>query len=370
MKKGSVLVITLGVIVVLFLISIFVISIVQHKLKSYEVLQKQLLTYNMARSSGYALFDLLTKKPNFENYFTTISTRVYFDLPDFKGTSYCELSEIQGMSATVTCTAELDGIKNSQKLKFKRYLMTFALAVDNFFEVGNNTTIYGDILISEKAYEEASDVINNITFVNGTYYITDKIGETIQSTPGDFPSQGSIIIGDNESTTITSQGTVVHYDEISIGNRGQLIFDTTPNKDIILVVDKLSLTDSNKENVILKGDGNVIIWINESVDSAKNKLWIGRANDSEARILFFGTSPYLNLELKNKGSLSNVYVIFPNGSLSAVNSLVLEGSFLLKDFVAKNNSDITFIPPQTDFIYLSNIVDPQGRKFKFLGWSP
>lgn len=356
MKRGSVLIITLGVITVLFLISIFILSIVTHKLNVLKFEQKKLLVHNIARSAAFTMFNNL-------DLFTSDSTLVSFEIPNFNGKVFCTLVESEALTATVTCTAEIDNLKNSLTFSVRRYLLSFALAVNTDLIIGNNTTVYGDILVT---YAVPETTLQKIDFIDGTYYRTSQINAIIDSTPGNLLPASDLILNNGEIYTITAPASN-HYNLISVDNNSKLIFDTT-NGNIILTVDKLSFDEpknANKANFVLRGNGLAIIYV-ESIDPVKNKFLIEK--EGEAKLLIFSEKD-VTFELKNKGTLENVYFYLPYGHFVAKNSLTIQGSFVLDSFEAQNNSNITFIPPKTNFFYIKE-ADETGNKFKLLGWIP
>ncbi len=193
MRKGSVLVVSLVVVIFLALTVLLVLAIYAQVTNNYALQQKKLLVSNVAKSAAYTMAETVVKwfaegKNDLVQNLAAAPTSL--SLPEFRGVIECSVSQISN-EYKIRCTARLDGVEDSYSLTlqllggltFKRAIDTVTMDVKN-----NNLNIVGDVLVRRGSL----DTGNNST-ITGDVYLTD----------------GTLTLGNN---------SVVEKDVLAVGN--------------------------------------------------------------------------------------------------------------------------------------------------------
>ncbi len=193
MREGSVLVVSLVVVIFLALTVLLVLAIYAQVTNNYALQQKKLLVSNVAKSAAYTMAETVVKwfaegKNDLVQNLAAAPTSL--SLPEFRGVIECSVSQISN-EYKIRCTARLDGVEDSYSLTlqllggltFKRAIDTVTMDVKN-----NNLNIVGDVLVRRGSL----DTGNNST-ITGDVYLTD----------------GTLTLGNN---------SVVEKDVLAVGN--------------------------------------------------------------------------------------------------------------------------------------------------------
>lgn len=211
MRKGSILVVGLVVVIFLALTVLLILAIYSQVTNNYALQQKKLLVSNVARSGAYTLAEACRKwlragELNLVNQLASEKREEPFpvSLPEFPGTIECSLTETS-TGYVVKCTAKIGNVEDSYSLTLLKGL-TFWYGIDSDGPVTleNNLTIDGDILV-----RRGDLTIGNNSIVKGSVYLLG--GTTIR------PDGGNVTLGNNATVT----GDVLAVGDIS-GNKATI----------------------------------------------------------------------------------------------------------------------------------------------------
>uniref|UniRef100_A0A832MNV0 Polymer-forming cytoskeletal protein n=1 Tax=Pseudothermotoga hypogea TaxID=57487 RepID=A0A832MNV0_9THEM len=231
MREGSVLVVSLVVVIFLALTVLLVLAIYAQVTNNYALQQKKLLVSNVAKSAAYTMAETVKK------WFTDgrndlvqnlASAPTSLSLPEFRGTIECSLIPISN-GYEVKCKAILDKVEDSYSLALiLRGGLTFRYAIDTVtMEVNNNNLkIVGDVLVRDGSLGTGnnSTVTGNVYLMNGSL----SIGENSVVTGNVYLMNGSLNIDNNSTITgnvylangslTMKNNSVVEEDVLAIGN--------------------------------------------------------------------------------------------------------------------------------------------------------
>lgn len=418
MKKGSVLIITLGVIVVLFLISIFVLALVNHKLEILKFEQQKLQANNVARSVGLIIYDSFLKL--YENGFKEKGDKVVITIPaSITNTATCLINDIDGTNNVynIVCYSKVGNVNEKITFDIQFELMSqndyfdFALSLSSAFisanenqEIPQNTEIWGDVLTTNelkqylKEYVEIlneedkknpnkinirlGDLFSNSNLPSNVYYIpsisaTDPVLNVYKN---------KLIVSDNSNSPYSEIETNDFISEhatfsnvVVNDNNSTLEIHTSTSDYLFLAVGSFDTQDKNNFTIKVKGPENnndigiAILYIKEGTSTIGNKFFIDTDDNA---YLFIYSENNIQIELMNSGQLENTYIYLPEGELIAKNGLTLEGSIFAKSLTVGNNTKLRQADPPDEF---RNIVqqfvdieiqfDNPIKKLNLLRWS-
>lgn len=418
MKKGSVLIITLGVIVVLFLISIFVLALVNHKLEILKFEQQKLQANNVARSVGLIIYDSFLKL--YENGFKEKGDKVVITIPaSITNTATCLINDIDSTNNVynIVCYSKVGNVNEKITFDIQFELMSqndyfdFALSLSSAFisanenqEIPQNTEIWGDVLTTNelkqylKEYVEIlneedkknpnkinirlGDLFSNSNLPSNVYYIpsisaTDPVLNVYKN---------KLIVSDNSNSPYSEIETNDFISEdatfsnvVVNDNNSTLEIHTSTSDYLFLAVGSFDTQDKNNFTIKVKGPENnndigiAILYIKEGTSTIGNKFFIDTDDNA---YLFIYSENNIQIELMNSGQLENTYIYLPEGELIAKNGLTLEGSIFAKSLTVGNNTKLRQADPPDEF---RNIVqqfvdieiqfDNPIKKLNLLRWS-
>jgi hypothetical protein len=239
MRKGSVLTLSLFVVIFLALTVLLVLAIYAQVTNNYVLQQKKLLVSNVAKSAAYAMAETVAK------WFTEgkgdlvqnlAATPTSLSVPEFRGTIKCSVTSISN-EYKITCTARLDGVEDSYSLTL--ILMgglTYRYAIDTVtMEVNNNNLkIVGDVLVRDRSLDigNNSAITGNIYLMNGSL----NVGNNSVVTGDIYLRNGNLTLGNN---------SVVENDVLAVGNvtgsgtiRRNVIVTGTVERNVTVLGDK------------------------------------------------------------------------------------------------------------------------------------
>lgn len=418
MRKGSVLIITLGVIVVLFLISIFILALVNHKLQVLKFEQKKLQANNTARSIGLLVYDNFLKLYN--NGFSNIGSEIEIPNPNSNlDTARCIINDIDPIEHiyTVTCYSKVGNINGQITFDIQFELIDnndyfdFALSLSSAFhsdnqnkEIPQNTEIWGDVLTTKELKEylkEYIEILDEDDKANPNK-INIRLGDLFsnESLQSDFFVIPSISVSDpvlyvNKTGLTVSDSSKSPYNLIDNNdlisndatfssvlvndNNSTLELQTPPFPDsLFLAVGTFDIQEKNNFTIKVKGPkdgmGIAILYIKEgSSTNGKNSFTI--ETDKNA-YLFIYSDNNVQIELMNSGKLQNTYIYLPEGDLIAKNGLTLEGSIFVENLTVGNNTKLRQTDPPDEFreiiekmVDIKIQFDNPIKDFKLLRWS-
>lgn len=389
MRKGSVLVVTLVIVIFLSLTVIMMLALYSQLVNNYTLQQKKLLVSNVAKSGAYTLASYLINRREIINQLMnkTFTAR----LPEFRGEVTYQLSGSDPL--TLRCTARLDNVSDTYSLTFRvspseiyfpeglvvqgsAYFYPNMIVNGDVIYLGsqtlnipNNVTINGNLYVSQ-----ASVVLGNNVSITGTIYLPK--GATLQKPdslqvnvvyadffdqPAEYPlpyippinwsSLPNLTVPNNGTATISA--TVVYYNEIVVNQRGVLTI--LANSDVKIYVNKITLRQNADLRIV--GNGKVDIYFKESLWFNENSNLITRtkvvfASDSAVQIRF---------DCNFSGS-QNVYVYAPATNLVIKNNALFQGAAIVKDGYIRNNA--VFIGPQPN----SDLPSVDVRSMTYERW--
>ncbi|WP_041076213.1 DUF7305 domain-containing protein [Thermotoga caldifontis] len=229
MKSGSVLVVSLVVVVFLALTVLLMLAIYGQMTSNYVLQQKKFLVSNVARSGAYSLAKLCEdwfrngKRDLVDNLAN--SGTFQLSLPEFRGTVECEIDR-SAEEYTIKCKASLDGVEDSYTLTLILIQLasdlTLPYAIDANGKVlgKNNLTIDGDVLVRKGDLR-----IGQHGTIKGSVYLM-----------GD-PTGGNLIL---------EQGGVIEGDVLAVGN-------VESPKNRVTIEGDVILAGSLDKNITVKG---------------------------------------------------------------------------------------------------------------------
>ncbi|MBO8161922.1 MAG: hypothetical protein H0Z24_09870 [Thermosipho sp. (in: Bacteria)] len=383
MKKGSMLVVILGIIVLIFLLSILIIVFVNQNLNNYKIKQQEILAIDVARSAGYAMLDqLLEDETIIENI--NDGQRINLNLSNFSGELYAIIDK--GYRSSVNITAVVGNVQKTFKLYIVRDFLSFALTITGDVIIdskgkggGTGITVFGDVLTTPELYDKVVQLLSNKS--TGEIYkapLEDIVFPAVTLPPDEqFSEMGDLTIPQGTSYTIYSEDstiTLLSFDTITIGKNAELIIDTSKSDVLIkvatMVLGDPGVKDNEQPEIIATGGNKAMIYFenSNSIDPTKNNLVVNA--EGETDFLLFSEEE-ITLEIKNNGNLENVYFFAPNGHIIAKNNLTLKGSLILKTLTVKNGTEIYFIPISSSFpVFEGQDPSAKYKKYALIGWSP
>jgi len=398
MRKGSVLIITLGVIVVLFLISIFVFTLVNNKLQTLKFEQKKLQNNNIVRSTSYLMINKF--KDLYNEQGISEGDIIYFEIPDFNGQTYCKLDKLdqENHIATVTCFSKKDDFEDHLTFSIalnvnKQNVFEYGVVSLGNFELGTHLAIIGDILVNDEiasiiepliVYDPDKVASNKISIFNGKLYVVSDLNLQVLSTPSNLENFGTLTIGNNSTKEID---TSREYDKIEFEkNNGTLEIDVS-NGDVVLAI-KEFINNGNNNTIKLYSNYDeerfVVLYLEGANNIAKNHFSIEAEKSKDNIKLLIYSDKEIELEFKNNSRFENTYFFIPNGTLilknaGQVNNLdyySIGGSVVAKEIVVQNNAKVKHILPPNEFIeYINQFVKTKYEELglvdsiQLLGWS-
>lgn len=225
MRKGSILVVGLVVVIFLALTVLLILAIYSQVTNNYALQQKKLLVSNVARSGAYTLAEacrnwLRAGELNLVNQLASEKREEPFpvSLPEFPGTIECSLTETS-TGYVVKCTAKIGNVEDSYSLTLLKGL-TFWCGIDSDGPVtfGNNLTIDGDILVrrGDLTISNNATVTGSVYLLGGTTIPTD--GGTVTLGNNDVVIEGDVLaVGDISGNKATIEGDAIYAGSIDNG---------------------------------------------------------------------------------------------------------------------------------------------------------
>ncbi|MCS7174584.1 DUF7305 domain-containing protein [Pseudothermotoga sp.] len=420
MKKGSVLIVTLTIVIFLSLTIIMMLALYSQLINNYSMQQKRLMVSNVAKSGAYVLADhyvkLLRQNPSLAN---NLNVDLTASLKEFPGRIEYKVRS-DGNYITITCIATLNdqNVSDNYSLRLKKMGgLSFgaALVSNTTVEITNNGIINGDVEILQGDLR-----LENNTAVKGTAYVKGNIvsiggggrskpvieedayaGGSIDTSgvvikgraypnqnPVPFPSQyayggfplpspppeaSSAVI----SPDPTSSGIVIsrsgNYGNITIENNKRLTFDTSAGELSIYVS---NIYTSTRAEIVVKGGRRVKVYFANNIgpqDNVNNQVTV-RVEDG-SQILFYsasnGSMTFKNgfqVEVQPPNTKGAVFIYAPNATFEVQNNFTLFGAIITKSFIGLknklNNLNLTFADPGSDFP-----IDFLNPVYTYGGWS-
>lgn len=282
-EDGMVLVLVLLIIVLLFSLGSVLLNISLFDFRQAVNEKKHLQAYYLARSGAEIIAEaIINNQINAAN----LIDKTISPVNDFEEGSF-EVQISQANDALVIkSTGKVDGVKEKTTLRlnktsldtlFNRALFSNNdLNLSHIHAVINSGTVEskGEIIDPDNKLEEDEKIEHSMrVFLPPRFPDIDDPGGQIKSTKNPVE-----IIFDS------------FYESIKIQPNGELIINTTGRDNISIVVDTLDI----KGKLTIKGDGDVFIFVNKSVDiqtphAYTNKLVIFLNNDVTLRINANGT---------------------------------------------------------------------------------
>ena len=232
MREGSVLVVSLVVVIFLALTVLLVLAIYAQVTNNYVLQQKKLLVSNVAKSAAYTMAETVKK------WFTDgrndlvqnlAAAPTSLSLPEFRGTVECSVTPISN-GYEIRCKARLDKVEDSYSLTLDLLGgLTFPYGIDSDGPVtlGNNVTIAGDILLRRGDLKVGNGALlqgsvylmggNSIPIDGGSFFLGQDavverdvlaVGNVAGATGGAKATiQGSAMVAGSIDKNITVQGT-------------------------------------------------------------------------------------------------------------------------------------------------------------------
>lgn len=407
MNKGSVLVVTLVVVVFLFMSLTLIISIYNQIINNYSSQQKRLLVSNVARSGAYVLADYYVKNP--DKVPAQILSDLNATLPEFSGQiKYTIIPATRDL--TIKYTASLESFEDTYSLRLVKsgsLYLGAALISKNTLEIENNGKIDGDVEVLN-----GDLILNNNVQIVGNVYVKGKIvsakggggsrpiirknayaGGSIDEdvnvygtkypnqNPVPFPSQAmnqSFPLPNpppekNQPVKSIPSDSVVrqsgNYGDITIQNKNKIVFDTS-NGDLSIYAKNIYF--DNQGTIEVTGSGKVKIYFENNVGplgNANNQVTIDIKNGSQ--ILLYsagsGTMSFKNgLEVKVEENTNGALFIYaPKVTLNVQNNFVLKGALITDNLTGGNNLNLSFISPGDNLFP----IDLEPLTYRYGGWS-
>ncbi len=375
MMKGSILVVTLVIVIFLSLTVIMMLTLYSQLVSNYTMQQKRLLVSNVAKSGAYTLASYLINRREVIDQLRgkTFAAR----LPEFRGEVTYQLSGDDPI--TLRCTARLDNVSDTYSLTFRvsplEIYFPEGLVIQGSAYFYPNMTVNGDVIylgsqdlsipnnvtINGNLYvSQANVVLGNNVNITGTIYLPK--GATLQKPdnvqvdvayvdffdqPVEYPlpyippinwsSLPNLTVPNNGTATISA--TVVYYNEIVVNQKGVLTI--LANSDVKIYAKKITLYQNADLRII--GNGKVEIYFKES-------LWFNENSNlvTQTKVVFASDgAPQIRFDCNFNGS-EKVYVYAPATNLVIKNNALFQGVAIVKDGYIRNNAVFNSPKPSSD----------------------
>ncbi|MBC7117317.1 MAG: hypothetical protein H5T93_09860 [Pseudothermotoga sp.] len=389
MKNGSVLVISLLLLLFLMLIVTFLLELHSQLVRNLTLQRQRLLVSNVARSGAFTLAEYLSS-----------DQRRIGDLIDGNGTtsfsaSLPEFDEEGGViryevtrsdtDLSITCEASLGSVSERYTLKLSQRDVRFTFAsVEGSITAHNNMTIKGDVVVSNgvlKAHRNA-EIHGNVFLKNGSVDGVRVTGSIRNIPDVRFPLPPDPQF--NNERNLSGKEITIHesgykYNLNFQQGKNTLILDTTDASPLWFAVGNLNL--DNNTDIEVRGNGTVMIYVEGDITAGNNVQIIIEQN---ARVLIYsdreGRFEFRNNFSVVKGVKSEVpgelYIYAPRkriefGNTANPNRPDMIGSIVAKSITVKNNFNIevSSSPPNFPILQGPEYNPFHIKIFTYEGWT-
>ncbi|MDD5457881.1 MAG: hypothetical protein PHF37_00590 [Phycisphaerae bacterium] len=218
-------------------------------------------------------------------------------------------------------------------------------------KIENNTIIEGNVFVGFGG--DPDKVITGSGTIEGsTYALSQDIILSPVATPV-LTGKGDLEISKNTTLTSADNG---QYNKLKINNNKKLTIDG----DVVLYITG-KIEARNNTEIIVNADSSLVIYAGDDI-KFENSAKINNIAKKPANFVIYGGTGSQEFEMKNTADFYGV-IYAPNADVEFKNSLDMYGAVVSKSFTVKNN---------TDFYYDEALDMPSFNdnciSFRITGW--